>query len=134
MTKKVLLITLAMAAVLSTHAADYTYLTLVEQDGTKTSLTAIGLSITFSDGNLVATNSITSESKTIPLSNFVSMNFSNNNESTTGINTIESDSFSISDADAIYDLAGRQISSYAPLAKGIYIIKKGSVTRKIQIK
>ena len=134
MTKKVLLITLAMAAVLSTYAADYTYLTLVEQDGTKTSLTAIGLTITFSDGNLVATNSITSESKTIPLSNFVSMNFSNNNESTTGINTIESESFSISDADAIYDLAGRQISSYAPLAKGIYIIKKGSVTRKIQIK
>lgn len=134
MTKKVLLITLAMAAVLSTHAADYTYLTLVEQDGTKTSLTAIGLTITFSDGNLVATNSITSESKTIPLSNFVSMNFSNNNESATGINTIESESFSISDADAIYDLAGRQISSYAPLAKGIYIIKKGSVTRKIQIK
>ena len=119
---------------ITTHAADYTYLTLVEQDGTKTSLTAIGLSITFSDGNLVATNSITSESKTIPLSNFVSMNFSNNNESTTGINTIESESFSISDADAIYDLAGRRISSYAPLAKGIYIIKKGSVTRKIQIK
>lgn len=119
---------------ITTHAADYTYLTLVEQDGTKTSLTAIGLTITFSDGNLVATNSITSESKTIPLSNFVSMNFSNNSESTTGINTIESESFSISDADAIYDLAGRQISSYAPLAKGIYIIKKGSVTRKIQIK
>lgn len=128
-----LIIGFILAAIsITTHAADYTYLTIVEQDGTKTSLTAVGLTITFSDGNLVATNSTTSESKTISLSNLASMNFSTANETTTGIQNVSID---IDDADTfIYDLSGRQIPSGASLTKGIYIIKKGSVTRKIQVK
>lgn len=130
---KKLIIGFILAVVsISVHAADYTYLTLVEQDGTKTSLTAVGLTITFSDGNLVATNSTTSESKTISLSNLASMNFSTANETTTGIQNVSID---IEDADTfIYDLSGRQIPSGASLTKGIYIIKKGSATRKIQVK
>jgi hypothetical protein len=131
--KKVFLISLAMAAAFSTKAADYTYLTLVEQDGTKTSLTAVGLTITFSNGNLVATNADTSETKTIALSDLVSMNFSNSNE-TTGINSIEAEDFSLNEADAVYDLTGRRIPSNTSLSKGIYIIKKGSITRKIQVR
>jgi len=128
-----LIIGFILAAIsITTHAADYTYLTIVEQDGTKTSLTAVGLTITFSDDNLVATNSTTSESKTISLSNLASMNFSTANETTTGIQNVSID---IDDADTfIYDLSGRQIPSGASLTKGIYIIKKGSVTRKIQVK
>lgn len=128
-----LIIGFILAAIsITTHAADYTYLTIVEQDGTKTSLTAVGLTITFSDGNLVATNSTTSESKTISLSNLASMNFSTANETTTGIQNVSID---IDNADTfIYDLSGRQIPSGASLTKGIYIIKKGSVTRKIQVK
>jgi hypothetical protein len=128
-----LIIGFILAAIsITTHAADYTYLTIVEQDGTKTSLTAVGLTITFSDGNLVATNSTTSESKTISLSNLASMNFSTANETTTGIQNVSID---IDDADTfIYDLSGRQIPSGGSLTKGIYIIKKGSVTRKIQVK
>ncbi len=132
--KKVLLTSLAVAAVLSSQAADYTYLTLVEQDGTKTSLTAVGLTITFSDENLVANNTTTSESKTISLNNLASMNFSTSNETTTGISSIEADSIRLSDAEAIYDLTGRQIPGNVSLPKGLYIIKKGSITRKIQIK
>lgn len=134
MMKRVLLSTLALAAVFSMRAADYTYLTLVEQDGTKTSLTAIGLTITFSDGNIVATNSATSESKTISLSSFASMNFSNSNETTTGINAIEAESFGIGDAEAVYDITGRQIPAATSLPKGIYIIKKGNTVRKIQVR
>lgn len=122
-----------MAAAFSTKAADYTYLTLVEQDGTKTSLTAVGLTITFNNGNLVATNADTSETKTIALSDLVSMNFSNSNE-TTGINSIEAEDFSLNEADAVYDLTGRRIPSNTSLSKGIYIIKKGSITRKIQVR
>lgn len=130
---KKLIIGFILAAVSMTgHAADYTYLTIVEQDGTKTSLTAVGLTITFNDGNLVATNSTTSESKTISLSNLASMNFSTSNETTTGIKSISID---IQDSDAvIYNLSGQQIPSGSSLSKGIYIIKKGSVTRKIQVK
>ena len=130
---KKLIIGFILAVVsISVHAADYTYLTLVEQDGTKTSLTAAGLTITFSDGNLVATNSTTSESKTISLSNLASMNFSTSNETTTGIQSISID---ILDTETvIYDLSGRQIPSGSSLSKGLYVIKKGSVTRKIQVK
>ena len=129
--KKVFLISLAMAAAFSTKAADYTYLTLVEQDGTKTSLTAVGLTITFSNGNLVATNADTSETKTIALSDLVSMNFSNSNE-TTGINSIEAEDFSLNEADAVYDLKGRRIPSNTSLSNTIYIIKKDSITQTIQ--
>ena len=130
---KKLIIGFILAVVsISVHAADYTYLTLVEQDGTKTSLTAVGLTITFSDGNLVATNSTTSESKTISLSNLASMNFSTSNETTTGIQSISIDI--LDTKTVIYDLSGRQIPSGSSLSKGIYVIKKGSVTRKIQVK
>ena len=130
---KKLIIGFILAAIsITTHAAEYTYLTIVEQDGTKTSLTAVGLTITFSDGNLIATNSTTSESKTVSLSNLASMNFSTSNETTTGIQNISID---IQDTDTyIYDLSGRQIPSGTSLTKGIYIIRKGSVTRKIQVK
>jgi len=44
------------------------------------------------------------------------------------------DGFSLNDADAIYDLNGRQLSGDAQLHKGIYIIKKGNLTKKIQVK
>ena len=130
---KKLIIGFILAAISVTiHAADYTHLTFVEQDGTKTSLTAVGLTITFSDGNLVATNAATSESKTISLSHLASINFSTSDETTTGIQNVSID---IQDADAvIYDLSGRQIPSGSSLTKGIYVIKKGSVTRKIQVK
>lgn len=132
MMKKAILLLLMITAALTTQAVSYTYLTFVEQDGTKTSLNAVGLTITFSDGNLVATNSTTSESKTISLSNLASMSFSTSDETTTGIQSVSID---IQDSDAvIYNLSGQQILSGYSLSKGIYIIKKGSVTRKIQVK
>ena len=54
----------------------------------------------------------------------------------TGISSLEADGDSIDpgEADAIYDLSGRQIPSEAQLKKGIYIIKKGNKTSKIIIK
>jgi len=132
--KKVLMTFVAIAAVNIALADSYTYLTLVEQDGTKTSLTAVGLTITFADGNLVATNETTSESKTIALSSLASLNFSTTQETTTGINTLEKEDFSLSEADAIYDLNGRQIPVGNSLPKGIYIIKKDNATHKIHIR
>ncbi len=133
--KKGLLTLLITAASLTAQAADYDYFTIVEQDGTKTSLTAVGLTITFSDGNLVAENSTTAESKTVALSSLASLNFSTTDETTTtGISSISTDSFGLDDADAVYDLSGRQLPQGSTLTKGIYIIKKGSVTRKIQVR
>jgi len=134
--KKRFLLSLALLLVLGmntkAYAADYAYLTLTEQDGTKTSLTAVGLTITFSDGNLVATNSTTSESKTLSLSNLASLSFTVSDE-TTGIDGVKT-SFSIAEADAIYDLTGRQVPSGSSLPKGVYLIKKGSIIKKNQVK
>lgn len=118
----------------SIQAADYDYLTIVETDGTRTSLTAVGLTITFSDGSLVATNANTSETKTVSLTNLASLNFSTTNETTTGISSIEAEGFNLGEAEAVYDLSGRQIPEGTSLTRGIYIIKKGGITRKIQIK
>lgn len=132
--KKWLTSLLAVAAMQSIQAADYDYLTIVETDGTRTSLTAVGLTITFSDGSLVATNANTSETKTVSLTNLASLNFSTTNETTTGISSIEAEGFNLGEAEAVYDLSGRQIPEGTSLTRGIYIIKKGGITRKIQIK
>lgn len=116
------------------YAEDYAYLTIVEQDGTKTSLTAVGLSIKFTDGNLTVNNAYTDESKTIALSNLVSMNFSNSDE-TTGISDILTNgNVGIDGADAIYTLQGQRIPEGKQLPKGVYIIKKGNVTQKLQVR
>ena len=132
--RKALLLIITLLGFTATHAEDYAYLTIVGQDGSKTSLTAVGLSITFSDGNLVATNAYTDESKTIALSHLASMNFSNSDE-TTGIGNIQADGdVNIGNADIIYTLQGQQLPSGTILAKGLYILKKGDVTRKAQVR
>ena len=116
------------------HAEEYTYLTFVEQDGTKTSLTAVGLSLSFDNGYLTASNAYTGESKEIALVSLASMNFSYDDEST-GIRNIQADDIvSIDQADAIYTLQGQRLPSGRQLPKGIYIIKKGNVTKKLQVR
>jgi len=52
----------------------------------------------------------------------------------TAISSLQTDSeaISLSQADAVYDLKGRQITG--TLNKGIYIIKKGNTTKKVIIK
>lgn len=131
--KKKVIITMLLGTVLTAAASDYDYLTIESTDGTKTSLTAVGLKISFSDGNLVATNG--SESTTIAISALSAMRFTTSNESgTSGIGqTLTDDNFSINDAEAIYDLNGRQIDP-SQVKKGVYIIKKDNQTKKIQVR
>ena len=52
--KRLIVSVLALSALQTIQASDYDYLTIVETDGTRTSLTAVGLSITFSDGYIMA--------------------------------------------------------------------------------
>lgn len=131
MRKTLLLITILLG-ISNAHAEDYTYLTIVGVDNSKISLTAVGLSISFCDGNLVAKNAYTEETATIALTNLASMYFSTNDE-TTGIHTILANA-SNCQVEAVYNLQGQQVSTNTPLRKGIYIIKQGNITQKIQIK
>jgi hypothetical protein len=131
--RKKAIITLFLGSVLTAMAEDYTYLTIESADGSKASLTAVGLQIKFKDGNLVATNG--TESTTIALSALSAMRFTATDESgTAGITSnVTDDDFSINDADVIYDLQGRRIASNQ-IKKGIYIIQKDNQTKKIQVK
>ena len=135
MEKRVLTILLLGFAVIAS-ADNYKYLTIESSDGNQTSLNAVGLTISFSGGNLVASNG--TESATISLSTLSAMRFSATKDSSgneAGISTasITDDGFSIKEADAIYDINGRQVP-LSDVKKGIYIIKKGQTTRKIQVK
>ena len=112
------------------RAEDYAYLTIVGADGGKTSLTAVGLTLSFSDDNLVARNAYTDESLTLPLSSLASMNFSNDDE-TTGITSVHAVT---SGDDAVYTIQGLRLPVGTPLKKGIYIVRKGSTTQKVQVK
>lgn len=132
--KRILILLIAISGITTTYAEDYTYLTIVEQDGSKTSLTAVGLSMTFSSDKLTVSNAYTDESKTIALSNLASMNFSNTDE-TTGIRIIQTEGIaSINDVDAIYTLQGLKIPTGTQLSKGIYIIRKNNVIQKLQVR
>ena len=132
--RKVLLLIIVLFGMATVHAEDYYYLTIVETDGTKTSLTAVGLSLTFGNDELTATNAYTDESKTIALSRLATMNFSNNDE-TTAIRSIQTEeSISIKDADAVYTLQGQKLPIGATLPRGVYLIKKGTTTQKLQVR
>ena len=130
--KKSLLLFITLLGMATVQAEDYKYLTIVGIDGTKTSLTAIGLSISFSDTQLTAKNAYTDETTTIALTNLASMNFSNTDE-TTGIHTIQANEMN-EKSDAVYNLQGEQLPDNATLSKGIYIIKKGNETLKVIVK
>ena len=132
--RKVLLLVIVLFGMATVHAEDYYYLTIVETDGTKTSLTAVGLSLTFSSDELTVSNAYTDESKTIALSHLASLNFSNDDE-TNGIHSIQTDAtFSIDEADAVYTLQGQKLPASTPLQKGVYLIRKGTTTKKLQVR
>jgi hypothetical protein len=128
--RRVLLLLFTFLGLAVVRAEDYAYLTIVGADGGKTSLTAVGLTLSFSDDNLVARNAYTDESLTLPLSSLASMNFSKNDE-TTGIAPVHAVT---SGDDAVYTIQGLRLPVGTPLKKGIYIVRKGSTTQKVQVK
>ena len=102
---------------LSASATDYKFLTFENTDGSKVSLSATGLTLTFSDGNLVA-----SDGTIIPLGNLAKMYFTE----TSGITTATS---TASGTIKVFTLSGILVDTYTDgqipvsLPKGIYIIK-----------
>lgn len=126
MKQLLIIFTLCLSAI-TASAGDYKYLILEGNDGTTYSLNATGLTLTFSDGNLVS-----SDGTTIPLNSLVKMYFSE----ATGISTLPS---TTSDNNVtVYTLSGILAGTYndmttamSNLSKGLYIIKQqdGSVIK-----
>ena len=134
--KKATIITAILAAgTLTAQAADYQYLTIETNDGTKQSLTAVGLTISYSATAMTATNG--SETTTIALSELNRMYFSNTKDATaiSDISSLQQD-----EEATIYDLSGRQIAEgrlstvKTQLRKGVYLVKQQGKTIKIQVK
>ena len=126
--KRAFLLSMMLSLVLAVHAETYDYLVLEKTDGTSVTFTAVGLSFTFSDGNLV-----TNEGTTLPLKELSKMYFSN----TSGIRTLD---LPTSGATA-WTTTGIHMGTFnsheealSHLPKGIYIIKSSAGTIKTIVK
>lgn len=118
--KQLLIILTLCLTTVTAKADDFKYLILESNDGTTYSMSAMGLTLTFSDGNLVS-----SDGTTVPLSSLTKMYFSE----TSGISTVPSTS---SDSRVtVYTISGIQTGTFndmtsavSNLSKGLYIIKQ----------
>lgn len=129
--KKIILIT--MLAILTTgiRAAQYDYLVFTLTDGTTKTVAASNLTISFSDGNLIAASG--SETlATLSLAQLTQMEFSTDDP--TGITTLSTNTLTTDEATAIYDMNGRQIPKGTSLKNGMYIVKTKSRTVKVYIR
>lgn len=136
------------------HGADYDYLILKQTDGTVTALSSASLKITFSDGNLVATTS--DGATTLPLSSLSTMQFSTTSTSGIANASVSQAAVSVSGRTVqvtaaegtpvrIVNLSGMVIAEGVTasdgkqafgnqLQSGIYIVKVGEKTTKIQVR
>ena len=126
MKQLLIILTLCLSAI-TAPAGDYKFLILEGNDGTTYSMNATGLTLTFSDGNLVS-----SDGTVIPLNSLVKMYFSE----ASGISTIPSTTND--DHVTVYSIAGILAGTYndmttamSSLTKGLYIIKQkdGSIIK-----
>lgn len=125
--KQLLIIFSLCFTVITASADDYKYLILESNDGTTHSMNAIGLTLTFSDGNLVS-----NDGTIVSLSSLVKMYFSE----TSGINMIPN--VTHDNKVRVYTISGSLAGIYnetpsamSELSKGLYIIKKsdGSIIK-----
>lgn len=132
MKKNILMLALLASAALNASADNYNYLTVQKQDGTEQSFTAQGLTITFANGNMVATQD--GQTTTLALSELNKMFFS---QEPTGIEDVSISEPAGEVSGAVYDLSGRKVTS-APassstpslLKKGIYIVNGKKIVVK----
>lgn len=134
--KKTLLIIAAAAVVETAQAYDYPYLTLQKSDGTEQSVAVEQLKLTFSDGQMVLSNS--DGTTTISLSDLSKMYFSTS--ATAGISTQISEVSDDSPVE-VYTLSGMGLGSFESVAEakkqlkaGIYVMKSKTRTLKITVK
>ena len=121
------LLTMSVLAALSGHlmADEFGYMVFTLNDGTMKSITANGLTLSFTDGNLSAKSG--NNELTIPLNSLKVMAFSKNGVTAIG------DTMANDDSEEIYDLQGHRVTR-AEMRKGVYIIKTKNRTYKVNIR
>lgn len=134
MKRVILILVLVASAVLSVSADNFNFLTLQQADVTEQSFNVSGLTITFSDGNMLVSQDGTTT--TLSLKDLNKMYFS----VTSGIRQPESVATKMETA-SVYDLQGRKVADNVQLStinselpKGVYIVKQGNTSVKIAVK
>ena len=124
--KKIILIVMALVGALTVQADDtYPYLTFETTDGAKASVPVSSLTLT------VSGTTLTAGEQTFTLSNLSKMYFSSTDETTAGIEEINS--ATLDEAINIYDLQGHKVSK-EQMQKGVYIVKTKNKTYKMIVK
>jgi len=133
--KKLFATILMMVGILQAKAYEYPYLVFLNNEGTATTLSVESLSITVSDGKLVATN--VNGSQTFSLSDLSKMFFSKTTD-LTGINEMGT---AYEEEVEVYTTGGVALGKFnnisaanASLKKGIYVIKNSQKTYIIAVK
>ena len=131
MKKLFLTLVVAVATVMTANASGYESLTIQKSDGTMISLASSGLTITFENGNLIATQN--GETTTLELNSLSKMFFAETTDIQMPSNALETGD--------VFDLQGRRVASKVQLKslqnqlpKGVYIVKNGQKTVKVTIK
>jgi len=126
------LLAIMLVIAVAAKADSYTHLVVEGNDGTTTSFALSGLTITFSDGNFVA-----STGTTLTLADLAKMYFRGET------NAID---LTTTNADAqvkVYNPGGQLVSEttqaklaeqLSTLPKGIYLINNGETTKKVMVK
>lgn len=132
--KRIFLLLMTVVATLTAQAYDYPYLVFQTTDGTVTAVAVESLSITVSDGNLVATNG--DGTKTFPLSTLSKMYFS-----TDGTTDIDGAQTSDTTEVEVVAASGVSLGKFASLdearrvlKQGVYVVKSKGKNFKISVK
>ncbi len=117
------------------HADSYPYFSFQKSDGTTVTMEASSLTMTFSDGKLIASNGTDSQELTV--SDLLKMYFSE--DGATGIQNVE-----ISDLDGeveVFSLQGISFGTFSTLQSfrntaepGVYIVKVNGRSQKIMVR
>jgi len=124
--KTILLTAILVISFATIKAEDYKFFTIEKTDGTSQTMTAVGLTIKYTDGYLVAQNG--NETTKILLSDLKRMYFTNE---AAAISDITDEKASNNET---YDMQGRRITDKPLMNRGIYIIKKDGKTQKVFVK
>jgi hypothetical protein len=124
--RAILLTAILVISFATIKAEDYKFFTIEKTDGTSQTMTAVGLTINYTDGYLVAQNG--NETTKILLSDLKRMYFTN---AAAAISDITDEKASNNET---YDMQGRRITDKPLMNRGIYIIKKDGKTQKVFVK
>ncbi len=129
--KQIIALVAFLAVATFAKADNYQYLVLEQTDGTTIKLVASGLTMTFQNGQLVA-----SDGTTVSLTSLSQMYFANTDTAIREMDVNGGDS-----SVEVYTISGARLGAYASAEKalqslqhGVYIVKSNGKTQKITVR